>query len=101
MGWYREAPGAMSALLAKERVEALGRALETLTPRERICFVLREVEGIDTSEVAATLEISPVTVRRFCGLARQRLAAELRRKLGDGPLNDGPSPGVIRSDEEH
>ena len=56
-------------------------ALETLSERERAVFVLKEVEGLDTSEVARALGITSITVRRHLGLARRRL----RRELGASP----------------
>ncbi len=56
--------------MLRRRLEA---ALESLTERERAVFVLREVEGLETLEVARALGITRVTVRRHLGLARRRL----------------------------
>jgi len=61
------------------RLEA---ALEALTERERAVFVLLELEGLDTLEVARALGITRITVRRHLGLARARLRAILE---GGGP----------------
>lgn len=54
----------------RRRLEA---ALLQLTERERAVFVLREVEGLDTHEIARALGITGITVRRHLGLARERL----------------------------
>jgi RNA polymerase sigma-70 factor (ECF subfamily) len=54
----------------RRRLEA---ALLQLTERERAVFVLREVEGLDTHEIARALGITGITVRRHLGLARDRL----------------------------
>ena len=51
----------------------LESALLQLTERERAVFVLREIEGLDTHEIARTLGITGITVRRHLGLARDRL----------------------------
>jgi RNA polymerase sigma-70 factor (ECF subfamily) len=47
--------------------------LAGLSERERAVFVLRELEGLETSEVARALGITSITVRRHLGLARDRL----------------------------
>jgi RNA polymerase sigma-70 factor (ECF subfamily) len=57
----------------------LESALLQLTERERAVFVLREIEGLDTPEIAQALGITGITVRRHLGLARDRL----RSLLGD------------------
>ena len=51
----------------------LEAALLQLTERERAVFVLREIEGLDTHEIARALGITGITVRRHLGLARDRL----------------------------
>ncbi|ANM28917.1 hypothetical protein ABI59_03790 [Acidobacteria bacterium Mor1] len=52
---------------------ALEGALEQLSDRERAVFVLRELEDLDTREVARALGITSITVRRHLGRARNRL----------------------------
>lgn len=51
----------------------LERALEALTDREREVFILKELEGLETDDVAKSLDLTAVTVRRHLGLARERL----------------------------
>jgi len=76
----RETPGSGAApqdqLALRDRLE---RALEELTDRERAVFVLKEVEGLATEEVAKALGLSSITVRRHLGRARERL----KRVLSD------------------
>jgi len=60
-------------------------ALNVLSERERAVFVLREMEGLSTREVARSLGITGVTVRRHLGRARK----SLQRALGAGEKKDG------------
>ena len=62
--------------------DRLLRALSVLTRRERAVFVLKELEGLETREVARTLRIAAVTVRRHLGRARRRLERALRQRDG-------------------
>jgi RNA polymerase sigma-70 factor, ECF subfamily len=48
-----------------------------LAPQRRIIFMLREVLGIDDSEISRELGISEVTVRRHAQMAKE----ELKKKL--------------------
>jgi RNA polymerase sigma-70 factor (ECF subfamily) len=58
----------------------LEEALELLSERERAVFVLIELEGLDRAEVAQTLGITRITVRRHLGLAKDRLRLLLGEK---------------------
>ncbi len=51
----------------------LESALPQLSERERAVFVLREIEGLETHEIARALGITGITVRRHLGRARERL----------------------------
>jgi RNA polymerase sigma factor (sigma-70 family) len=71
--------------LERERGALLERALGALSERERAVFVLREMEEVETVEVARLLGITTITVGRHLGLARRRLAgilAEPEKKTG-------------------
>jgi RNA polymerase sigma-70 factor (ECF subfamily) len=72
----------------REAREALEAALQTLSERERVVFVLREVEGLSSAEVARSLRITAITVRRHLGLARRRL----RRTLQADSAEKKPAP---------
>lgn len=57
-----------------------GRApslLGKLSPRERACLALKS-DGAEDEEIAATLNISPATVRRHIEQAKHRLSAKTR-----------------------
>jgi RNA polymerase sigma-70 factor (ECF subfamily) len=63
------------AILLRRRLEA---ALDVLSERERAVFVLREMEGLSSADVARSLGITQITVRRHLSRARRAL----QRKLG-------------------
>lgn len=54
-------------------LEELRTAMERLPDRERAVLMLREIEGLETEEVAARLGSSAVTVRSQISRARARL----------------------------
>ncbi len=68
-------PGESPAEAAERRALAqrLEAALGQLTDRERAVFVLKELEGLETEDVARALGVTQITVRRHLGLARDRL----------------------------
>jgi RNA polymerase sigma-70 factor, ECF subfamily len=53
--------------------------LDVLTHQERMVFVLRDLQDLETAEVARSMRISRVTVRRHGAEARKKL----RQVLGD------------------
>ncbi len=54
-----------------------------LAPRQRAAFVLREIEGLDTAEVAVALGVTESTVRNHLLHARRALRAGLEREFPD------------------
>jgi RNA polymerase sigma-70 factor (ECF subfamily) len=82
-----EGPGPERGL---ELRQALETALGILSERERAVFVLREMEGLETRDVAKALGITSITVRRHLGRARSRLQDALSdyRKKDRAALND-------------
>jgi RNA polymerase sigma-70 factor (ECF subfamily) len=64
---------AESADLARKLVAGL----DGLTRQERIVFVLRDMQEMNTAEIGIILRLSPVTVRRHCMSARQKLRQRL------------------------
>jgi len=71
-------PAGETAVLEGERRRLLTEALDELAPQERAVFVLREMQGLSTEEVARALKIRPVTVRRHASRARARLLELLK-----------------------
>jgi RNA polymerase sigma-70 factor (ECF subfamily) len=72
-------PGPAEVAGQREMRRALEGALQQLSERERTIFVLRELEGLESREVARALGIHAITVRRHLSRARKRL----RELLGD------------------
>ncbi len=66
-------------LAQKERKQLVIDGLRCLAPGERACVVLRDIEGLSTTEVAEILGVEEVTVRGQIHSARQKLAKFVRR----------------------
>jgi RNA polymerase sigma-70 factor (ECF subfamily) len=75
-------PGAPSEWSESRAAELVERALATLDVRHRAVFVLFELEGLATAEIAATLGCPGATVRRQLQEARRRF----ERFVRDEPL---------------
>lgn len=71
---------AEARLLYEERKQRLMRALSMLPAKERAALVLREIEGLETAEVAAILGSSEGTVRSQVSRAMDRLREILTRE---------------------
>jgi RNA polymerase sigma-70 factor (ECF subfamily) len=71
------APGPEGAYASAESIALLRAALGSLSEREREVFVLRDLEGQESREVAAVLGITEGTVRSLLCLARKRLRETL------------------------
>ncbi|MFE9934337.1 RNA polymerase sigma factor [Streptomyces sp. NPDC005533] len=63
----------LRAAEASDSVKALATALETLTPEQRACWVLRELHGMGYEEIAGVVEISETAVRGRIFRARRSL----------------------------
>ena len=75
------APGGPAERLAAGEVRRIFIELSaTLPPKQRIAFVLREIEGLPTEEVAAVMKTTTSTVRNHVLLARRSLQEALRRR---------------------
>ncbi len=78
-------PDPHEAASGRELREVITRALAQLPPRERVAFVLRDLEHQETAAVAIAMEIEPATVRSLLTLARRRLRGILGPALAMGP----------------
>lgn len=56
-----------------DRKRLLERAMRRLPDRERAVLVLRDIEGLETSQVALILGVSEATVRSQVSMAKARL----------------------------
>jgi RNA polymerase sigma-70 factor (ECF subfamily) len=64
-----------------EANNVLQQLVEILTPQQRSAFVLREMEGLETAEVAEVLGCSGTTVRNHIFQARKALRRELKARF--------------------
>jgi len=71
-------PGPEEHALADGLAAALRCALNRLTPEQRACWILREMEGLSYEEVATVLHTTPGAVRGRLHRARPQLAEELK-----------------------
>ena len=74
------------------RAEAVSLAvlvvLETLTPLERVVFVLNEVFGYPHTEIARILDRTPAAVRQLAHRAREHVQARRPRYVADPQLRE-------------
>jgi RNA polymerase sigma-70 factor (ECF subfamily) len=83
-------PGpADTALLADSVGMALLVVLETLTPAERLAFVLHDLFDVPFDEIAAIVDRSPAAARQ--------LASRARRRVQGSPTGTEPDPGRRRA----
>lgn len=81
--WLRPGPtaGRPASLAAEAEVEqVLADLVCELTPQQRAAFVLREIEGLGTAEVAKVLGCSATTVRNHVFQARKVLRREMEQR---------------------
>jgi RNA polymerase sigma-70 factor (ECF subfamily) len=64
-----------AAMLAESTVEALGVVLDTLSPIERVAFVLHDVFDVPFEQIAAIVDRSPAATRQLASRARRRVQA--------------------------
>lgn len=78
--WQVDTPEAI--VLRREAVEQLREALSGLPPAQRIVVTLRDLEGLDATEVCNILQISETNQRVLLHRARTRLRKALDGMLG-------------------
>jgi RNA polymerase sigma-70 factor (ECF subfamily) len=74
------------ALLADSVGLALLVVIETLTPAERLAFVLHDMFAVSFEEIAAILGRSPAAVRQLASRARRRVQGEAKIPDADLPV---------------
>ena len=77
--------------LARERQEALYRAIDDLPGRMRQCVIQRVVHGLKYQEIADTLHVSVDTVKSQLHQAKERLRRALDDETRDEDEPGGPS----------
>lgn len=78
--WSHPPRGPADDLFAKEALREIGGCLEALPDRQRMAFVLREVEGFSTGEICKILEASATNIGVMLFRARSRLRECLESK---------------------
>jgi RNA polymerase sigma-70 factor (ECF subfamily) len=68
-----------ASVAAKQELEQLTRAVDTLPEKERLALILRDVEQLSTDEVAQILGSRPATVRVQIHSARTKLRKLMER----------------------
>ncbi|MCC6742316.1 MAG: sigma-70 family RNA polymerase sigma factor [Acidobacteria bacterium] len=77
------------AILRAQQRALVMRALGQLADREREAFVLRDLEGLTTDEVASVLGMKAVTVRSYVSTARTKVRRYCAAAIGEpGPSGD-------------
>ncbi len=72
----------------KRLVSRILELLDQLPTKARVAFILRDVEGLETREVAEIMGVSEITVRRQTQIARRRIKEALDKL---GPAKKGLS----------
>jgi RNA polymerase sigma-70 factor (ECF subfamily) len=76
-----QAMGPESALIEKERVELLQKAMRSLPEAARSVLVLREYGGLSYQEIASVLDVPVGTVMSRLNYARNRLRELLKAQM--------------------
>lgn len=77
----RDVAAPSAGMEQRELQGLLQRAFVSLSDREREAFVLRELEGLATAEVAESMGVTESSVRSLLTLARRRLRELLGKDL--------------------
>jgi RNA polymerase sigma-70 factor (ECF subfamily) len=81
--------------LQQTEVAGIFRELATALPeKQRVVFLLREVQGLSSPEVAAILGCRESTVRNHLFNARKSLRVELRRRYPEYAASFASTPGT-------
>jgi len=75
----RSCEWADSELNANELNEIIQRAAEELTPKQKVVFILRDLEGLPVEEVCAILSMSAGNVKSNLWYARQQMSEKLKK----------------------
>ena len=88
-GLFATGPDAERKLNRAELQQVFLRLSAAMPERQRAVFVLRELEGLSTAEVAEALDVTASTVRNHLAQARRVLRDGIRREYpGLVPPND-------------
>jgi len=74
-----ESPEAYRRLSQEDHEQLVSTLLSTLSPEQRSCIVLREIEGLSYEEISRALNVNLNTVRTRLKRAREVLAANAKK----------------------
>ena len=77
--------GPHELLDADQQRQLIQKALEQLSEKQRAAIVLRDLQGLSTSEVAETLKVSEATVRSHLSTARLRMKRFIEKLIWRKP----------------
>ncbi len=88
-GKWQEPPPGLGSLLdsridAKRALAQVRRQVDKLPHDLREIFLLREVQGLETAEICAALDITPENLRTRLHRARKQLRAQVVRAIHEG-----------------
>jgi RNA polymerase sigma-70 factor (ECF subfamily) len=89
-------PGPERLLLSAELKKKLARALESLTPTERVAFTMRHMEGQSIEEISSALNLKVSATKNSVFRAVQKLRRQLeplRAWAPSAPHTAGPEVG--------
>ncbi len=78
--WIRPPQPADAELYAKQVRKGISECLEITPPKQRMAFVLREIEGMETADICRILEVSDTNVGVLLYRVRNRLRECLEAK---------------------
>lgn len=77
-------------LQQRELVDAIHRACETLPPKQRAVFILRDLEGLSAQEACEALSMDPGTLKSNLFHARRQMGEKLRTLYQDNTKHFSP-----------
>jgi RNA polymerase sigma-70 factor (ECF subfamily) len=84
------APSPEREIVEREMGLRLQACLQDLTPKERMVFILRDIDGFSVKESAEVMKISAMAVRTHLSRARSKLRGNYQRIRPVGPAEDNP-----------
>lgn len=81
IGSLADSHSTVEDIIQRDHETRLNALLKILSPKYKVCLILREIEGLSYQEIAASLKIPVNTVRSRLKRARQELLEVARKEL--------------------
>jgi RNA polymerase sigma factor (sigma-70 family) len=95
-----EAPSPEQALLARDELQHVQRAIEALPRQTRTAFVLRRVEGLSQAEIARRMNLSEHTVEKHIARGIKSLLSQFGRGGSKAAQASKEKTGPIERDDD-